>query len=180
MRFLFGIVKWLVSGKERRAIGDAPRQTEAMLCGAPIRKLLVLCHGNIFRSPFVATYLRSLLPGVSIRTAGFHPYPGRPSPEFYIEQCRILGVDLSEHCSKVVDREMTAWADAIVIMDARNWTLLTRLDPAAADKVIWLGVMDGEGAEIMDPYGRSPEEQEQIVMRLKAATEALAARLAGG
>lgn len=176
---IVSVVKWMISGKQRRALRDALRQTEAVLEGAPIRKLLVLCHGNIFRSPFVATYLRSLLRDVSIETAGFHPYSGRCSPGSYVERCQTLGIDLSEHCSKVVDREMTTWADAIVIMDVRNWTLLTRLDPAAADKVIWLGIMDGEGVEIMDPYGRSPEEQEQVVARLKVATEALAAELAG-
>ncbi len=181
MHFLFRIIKWLMSGAERRAMRDAPRQTEATLAGAPIRRLLVLCHGNIFRSPFVATYLTALLQArghdIVVETAGFHPYPGRPSPEFYVAQCQELGVDLSAHRSRVADSEMTGLADAIVIMDARNWSLLMRLDPATESKLIWLGLMDGGAVEIEDPYGRSPEERAQIVARLKLATERLAGKL---
>ena len=135
MKFLVKTLKWLMSGRERRALREAPRQTAATLDGAPIGRLLVLCHGNIFRSPFVSTYLAMLLRerglDIDIETAGFHPHPGRPSPASYVEQCLALGVDLSEHRSREVNVDMTREADAIVIMDARNWMLLSRLDPGA-------------------------------------------------
>jgi protein-tyrosine-phosphatase len=163
-----------------RALGRARETTDAVIAQAPREaRILVVCHGNIYRSPLVATRLRELLGAQRvIVSAGFHPKGDRPSPEGHVAMSAAHGVDLSKHRSRVVDGGDLANADLIVLMDRRNWVNLRR---AGADekKYVWLGALMAGDVEIPDPYGLDAPAAERIVMRLVAATDALASRLKG-
>ena len=164
----------------KRALRDARAGSVRALAahGGPAARVLVVCHGNIYRSPLVAVRLRELLgPGRVITSAGFHPKGDRPSPAEHIEMSARLGVDLSQHRSRVVSDEDFAAADLIVLMDQRNWVSLQR---AGADesKYVWLGAMGPNPMEIPDPYGLDAALAEAIVKRLLLCTEELAKRLA--
>lgn len=163
----------------KRALRDARASSVRALAthGGPSARVLVLCHGNIYRSPLVAVRLRELLgPGRVITSAGFHPKGDRPSPPEHIDMSARLGVDLSQHRSRVVTAEDFAAADLIVLMDRRNWVSLQR---AGADesKYVWLGAMGPNPMEIPDPYEMDAAAAETIVMRLLLCTDELAKRL---
>jgi len=158
----------------------APARTRALLRGPTPRRILVLCYGNIYRSPFVAACLRAALPNhvaVEVRSAGFHSVADRASPASFVELCRCYGMDLSAHRSTVIDESVARWADWIVIMDRRNWLDLTRLCPEVRTKVVWLGALDGAPVDIADPYGRPVAEVQKLTARLHRSATALGARL---
>lgn len=140
-------------------------------------RVLILCYGNIYRSPFVEFYLRSMMPEVSdveIRSAGFHQVEGRQSSKDYIEHCRNWGIDLSAHRSKKVDKAFFDWAQVIVIMDGHNYNLARMLDPGVSNRLIWLGALSGQvPVEIPDPYGKPTEQQQKVVEQLAAASRCL-------
>src|SRR5688572_5631269 len=85
----------------RRALGRARETSSAALAAAPAgAKLLVVCHGNIYRSPLVATRLREKLGAQRVITqGGFHAKGERPSPEAHVKMSADHGVDLSRHRS---------------------------------------------------------------------------------
>jgi protein-tyrosine phosphatase len=160
----------------RRAMASA-RDDNARALAKPIRRVLVMCYGNIYRSPFVAESLRQALPGaLEVRSAGFHAKIGRPSPEAHVRMSQSVGVDLSSHRSSLVSADDLAWADLIVIMDRHNWARLRDLQ-APADKLLWLGGLMPGDVEIPDPYGLSPEAARAVVDRLAACTTSLAGSL---
>jgi protein-tyrosine phosphatase len=141
------------------------------------RKILVICYGNIYRSPFVAELLKARLGGsVEVRSAGFHAVAGRPSPERHVRIAHDYGVRLEHHRSSVASAEDLAWADLIVLMDRHNWAALRHMG-AAEDKLVWLGAFAPGPVEIPDPYNRGDEEARRIVERLRDAAELLASRI---
>jgi len=163
----------------KRALRDARTSSVRALAahGGADAKILLVCHGNIYRSPLVAVRLRELLgPGRVITSAGFHPQGDRPSPEAHINMSARLGVDLSQHRSRVVSDADLAAADLIVLMDQRNWVSLVRAE-ADKSRFVWLGAMGPNPMEIQDPYGLDAAAAETIIMRLLLCTEELAKRL---
>ena len=118
-----------------------------MLRGRGVPTLtLVVCHGNICRSPYAAGVLSRLLEGATcarIGSAGFDG-PDRPSPPEAIAVAAGRGVDLSDHRSKLLMLHDVLSADLIVVMDAaqrraichgcgrrrRDVVVLGDLDPA--------------------------------------------------
>ena len=173
---------WQKVGKRLRvmtALRRAGTDTNSRLNRIQAKHLLVLCYGNIYRSPLVARLLSdSLDGGFEIQSAGFHQKAHRSSPEQHISMAARYNIDLSQHRSTVINPELVQWADLIIIMDRHNWYALAELSSDAVHKTIWLGaLLKGSSAEIVDPYGESPEKAEMIVQQLKDATEALIKRL---
>src|SRR3989338_1102482 len=145
---------------------QAKQKTLRFLKKKTPQKLLILCYGNICRSPFVAKYLKARLEKESciIRSSGFHPIMGRKTPEIICNAAKARGVDLTSHESTVIDHDLIKWADGIVIMDYENWQLLREYEKSMLHKVIWLGaMMDGAvSIEIADPYGKIKKDIESI------------------
>lgn len=152
-------------------------ESRGRLSGVRPRRLLVLCYGNIYRSPFVAALL-SRVAGIEVRSAGFHPRVGRETPLEFQQIAKCYGIDLAPHRSRLIDAAAVERAEAIVVMDRHNWDRLRESWPSAMTKVIWLGGFLEHGpVEIVDPYGRSSAEMKAIAERLHCAGRALQERL---
>src|SRR2546427_7115345 len=89
------------------ALGRRPRLTS----------LLVVCHGNICRSPFAAALLRraSARNGVRVDSAGFLG-PGRPPPPEAVAAAARHGVGLSAHRAQFVTADRVRPAKLLVVM----------------------------------------------------------------
>lgn len=153
----------------------APRQSRRLASSERFQRILVLCYGNIYRSPFVAAYLRRVLDPSGepeVRSAGFHPKAGRASPPDFVAFVRKqTGLDLSSHRSRVVSESDLRWADLIVIMDRHNWHALARTGWRHRSKALWLGALGGNGrTEIEDPYGKPDFKIHEIVNQLSQAS----------
>jgi protein-tyrosine phosphatase len=156
-----------------RAARAARRTSRAVLSESQLRRLLVVCYGNIYRSPYVAQLLRARLGGLcEVRSSGFHPVTSRHSPPQVVAIGTSAGIDLTGHRSAMVTAADLAWADTIILMDRHNWQALQRL---AADprKLVWLGALDDAG-DIPDPYGRSEDRAKEIMHRVHRCADALA------
>lgn len=137
---------------------------------------MVVCYGNIYRSPYAARLLGDRLGSAyEVRSTGFHRVADRPSPPAHVEMSLQSGVDLRAHRSTIMTVDDIQWADAIVLMDRHNWQALRKLG-ADPGKLIWLGALDG-GAEIADPYGKPEEDARRLMHRVHRCTEALAAAI---
>jgi protein-tyrosine-phosphatase len=134
--------------------------------------ILVLCHGNICRSPLAEHCLKQSLPAerFSIRSAGVIPRVLRQSPREYARLAKKEGVDLSEHRSSLVKEEDLSWADLVVIMDWKNHQELLDFSPNALEKTVRLGVWSNT-LDIPDPYGLSEPEILRIIDQMKQACQ---------
>lgn len=147
------------------------------------RRLLVLCFGNICRSPFatalLARKLAAVRPDITVVQAGFLAREGRPSPSTAVEQAAALGVDLSAHASRYASDAEVAAADAILVFDGSNLGEFARRGLGSDQPVALLGDFADPPQEIEDPYGAPPEVYRDVYGRIAAAADALVAALRG-
>ena len=139
-------------------------------------RVLVLCYGNIYRSPFVERKLAKALSPErwTVRSAGFHDRAGRSCAPEYVALARQYGVSLSDHRSRRVTERDVEEAELVIIMDRKNWDQLHALATDAEHKVVWIGcALPRGGLEVQDPYGRSAEETNDILRRLNQAVDAI-------
>jgi protein-tyrosine-phosphatase len=144
-------------------------------------RILVLCQGNICRSPYVHQRLAAhrFDKKLDVRSAGFHPKENRTSPPLIQALAAKRSVDLALHRSRRLTADDIAWAELILIMDQRNFDNLAVFDRTCLDRVIWLGSFarhDGGEAfplEIEDPYDLNPDEAEAVFQRLDRAVSQL-------
>jgi protein-tyrosine-phosphatase/predicted ATP-grasp superfamily ATP-dependent carboligase len=129
-----------------------PRVVRKLL-GHRIDHVLVLCYGNICRSPLAAALITKRFPNVEVASAGFYPEAGRSSPDFIVAEGSNLGLDLAGHRSARVHAEMIDKAQLVLIMDMRNFELMEKSFPHALEKTLLLGMLLAKPAlEIKDPY----------------------------
>ncbi|MFC7134048.1 MULTISPECIES: hypothetical protein [Salinibaculum] len=146
-------------------------------------RLLVLCWGNICRSPMAERYLRSALSetpaaDLAVESAGLGEREGRPSPPLAVEAARRYGVDLSDHTSVCATESMVADSDCVLVMDYHNYHLLQSSHPSA-DAVFFLSAFSPvrEPMEIRDPAGGDRETFDSIYGTIAAALDRLAAQV---
>ena len=82
------------------------------------RKVLVICHGNKWRSPMAAAALAAS-GAAEVKSAGFRKAGDRAAKRVRL-LASVLGHDLEEHRSALVAPDLLAWADVVVYMDGGN------------------------------------------------------------
>lgn len=166
------------------ALLHARRQSTGRVQVETPRRMLVLCYGNIYRSPFVAAWLGMRLAAhrdFEIRSAGFHSVTARPSPQDYVQLVSEHRIDLGSHRSRLVTPADLEWADMIVIMDRHNWERLRPFGTRVQDKIVWLGAFaQGGPLEIEDPYALPIPQVQTIVKQMGRAADGLAKILLDG
>lgn len=129
----------------------------------PPQTVLVICYGNICRSPYAAAALRRLLPpaaaGTRIESAGFVG-AHRPAPANAIEVAAARGIDLRRHMSRVVTPGAVSGADLVIVMEPGQADLLRPLGRTRRP-VLMLGDLDPFPSQ--DRRIRDPVDQPRLV-----------------
>ena len=121
------------------------------------RRILIVCHGNIIRSPFAARLLaRDVGAGtdVSIASAGLAATAGTPSPPTAFRVAARLHVDLGQHAAAALTSEAVAASDVVFVMDLVQLRVVRSRFPEAQAKAFLLTSLAPEAAlEVRDPFG---------------------------
>jgi L-malate glycosyltransferase len=117
--------------------------------------ILVLCKGNIVRSPFAAALLTRELadgPSIRVRSAGLEATPGNPADPTAQSVAAARGLDLSAHRATPVTHDLVAANDVIFVMDVPQLVALRRRFPAARPKTFLLSSLAPDTPlEVHDP-----------------------------
>jgi protein-tyrosine-phosphatase len=144
----------LPQDRRRRARAAVRRLADRLAAGR--RQVVMLCHGNICRSPFAEHVLRdkAARAGVAldIVSAGTIGLEGRASPADAVAAARAYGTDLRPHRSRFLDVEAARAAGAVIVFDDRNVDELRRLGLNGDINLLRLADFTGR-REIGDPYG---------------------------
>lgn len=160
--------------RARKALAEARTNSRRRIQQGGIERMLVICYGNIYRSPFCGASLRQQLPAsIEVRTSGFHRVVGRASPPRHVAMSQSRKIDLSEHRSSKVTPEDLQWADVVVLMDRHNWDALDQIG-ADHSKLVWLGAFGSGDLEIPDPYELDDERAQRVLDQMEQACRALA------
>jgi protein-tyrosine phosphatase len=128
--------------------------------------ILVVCTGNICRSPMAEVLLQRQLQqagrNTEVRSAGVGALVNYPADTPAVERMQSRGLDLSGHRARQFDSELARWADLILVMDARHRDAVLDIEPAARGKTFLLGHWIG-GIEVPDPYKLSDDVYTQAL-----------------
>lgn len=154
--------------RRRRALARLRRRPK-------VASVLVVCHGNICRSPFAAALLARMLPRLRIESAGFVG-PGRPAPPEAITEAARYGVDLSAHRSQLITADRVRTAELIVVMDVAQRREIRDRFGRAESHLLLLGDLDPlsiDARTIRDPVNQPPAVFEASYARIERCAREL-------
>jgi len=146
-------------------------------------RVLVVCHGNICRSPYAAAVIRRALSArdMDVVSAGMIG-PGRPVPDHAATTARSRGEDLTCHRSQLLSSTLVQSSHLILVMDPAQRTRVVRQHVFDPEAVVLLGDYDPQPIvkrAIRDPYAQTQDVFEDVFARIDrcAAVFAAAARM---
>ncbi|GAB6264340.1 arsenate reductase/protein-tyrosine-phosphatase family protein [Photobacterium sp. 53610] len=126
-------------------------------------KILVVCVGNICRSPSGEALLKRLLPGKKIRSAGLNTdksgLKGKPADRMATEIAAENGVSLEGHQAQQLTAELCREFDLILVMEKVHIDAVVSVAPEARGKTMLFGQWIGQH-DIPDPFRMSREAYE--------------------
>lgn len=149
--------------------------------------LLVVCMGNICRSPMAEGFLRARAreAGIALRldSAGTHDYhPGSPPDPRARAVAARRGAPIDDLRARCVEATDFTRFDHVLVADHGNLAALQRRFGAAAQKAELLLAFAGVAPEreVPDPYYGELDGFEQVADLLERATAGILQRLAAG
>jgi protein-tyrosine phosphatase len=120
-----------------------------------IDRVLVVCVGNICRSPMAEALLRARLarrPRFEVSSAGLSALVDHPAAEHARDLLAERGIDISSHRARQVTPQLVSASDLILVMEAGHEQDMLRTFPQAWGKVHRIGRFGN--FEVEDPHRR--------------------------
>lgn len=141
-----------------------------------VDSILVVCVGNICRSPMGERMLKARLPELTVSSAGLGALVGREADADASEAARELGVDLGGHSARQLDARIGAAHSLILAMEPNHRAEIARRWPQLLGRTMLFDQWtDGNG--IADPYRKPLEFHRQVRDQIFVAATAWAYRL---
>ena len=121
-----------------------------------IQNILVVCVGNICRSPMAEYLLKQQYPRLYIESAGISGLTGHPADQKATLCMQRLGIDMSAHSAKKLNTDLIKKADLILVMSQNQQKHVEQTWPFAKGKTFRLG--HWQGRNVPDPF-----QHEQLV-----------------
>jgi protein-tyrosine phosphatase len=151
---------------------------EPALPPRPIGRVLVLCRGNICRSPFAAAYLAKRVPALEVSSSGLAAGVAAPVDPTAVRAAARLGLDISRHRSRPLAPADLADPDLVLVMEAEQAAAFRDRAPALAPSTFVLGdFLAAPPFGIADPWGCSEADFDAIFAQIVAALDRLTQRL---
>lgn len=138
--------------------------------------ILVVCTGNICRSPMGERLLRQQLPGRQVTSAGIFGLEGCPADAAAQAVAWRHGISLEGHVARKVTRSLLQKSDLILVIEPKHLRFIATMAPENRGKSLLFGQWL-ETKDIPDPYHKSREAFEYVFNQLGKASQEWARRL---
>jgi len=135
-----------------------------------IGTILIVCTGNICRSPMAEGVLRdrfrsSGMDHIRLESAGIHGWDSQRPTLQAVQACRGIGVDIGDLRSSPINRQMVEAAALILAMERHHIEKIQEWFNVESAKLHLLGEFypENPGMEIPDPYGLSTAYYRKIL-----------------
>ncbi|ELA2963891.1 protein tyrosine phosphatase [Klebsiella quasipneumoniae subsp. similipneumoniae] len=118
--------------------------------------ILVVCTGNICRSPIGERYLQAVMPGKIIKSAGTNALVGHAADASAVRIALEHGLSLEGHEGTQFTSTLGRQFDLILVMEKSHQELLSKIAPEVRGKTMLFGHWLNQ-KEIPDPYRKSDE-----------------------
>ncbi len=138
--------------------------------------ILVVCVGNVCRSPVAERLLAARCPDLRVESAGLGALAGHPADPRAAETAAARGLSLDGHVARQFSPELARPFDLILVMEPAHKHEIMRLTPQLGGRVMLYGQWSGRET-IPDPFRRSREFHASVFEMLERAAGDWAARL---
>ena len=140
------------------------------------KSILVVCTGNVCRSPIGERLLRQHLPDRYIASAGIFGLEGCPADDSAQDVAWRHGISLDGHVARRLTRNLMQGSDLILVMEPEHLRFIAAMAPESRGKSLLFGQWL-EPKDIPDPYRKSREAFEYVFGLLGKASQEWARRL---
>ncbi len=135
-------------------------------------RILVVCIGNVCRSPMAECVLRERLRGrsVAVESAGLAALVGQPIDPLAASVLAERGMSADSHVARQVDASMVRAADLVLVMEKKQVLAMHALTEEAFGKTFPLGKPVG-ALDIPDPFRRRRGEFEHVYRMIEVAVQ---------
>jgi protein-tyrosine phosphatase len=134
-----------------------------------MKTILVVCIGNVCRSPMAAVLLRRALPGLMVHSAGLGAMIGAPADPIARTLMAEAGMDISGHRAQQVNTPLMTLANLVLVMDSQQKQELERRYPTSIGKVFCLG--EHGAIDIPDPYCQPRASFEEVLRLIERSVD---------
>lgn len=114
-----------------------------------IKNILVVCIGNICRSPMAEYLLKQQYPQLNIESAGISGLIGHQADEKAQLCMQRLGIDMQPHIARKLNAELIKKADLILVMSSNQQKHIEQTWPFAKEKLPFRSLAN---KNVPDPY----------------------------
>jgi protein-tyrosine-phosphatase len=138
-----------------------------------MHSILFICSANMCRSPMAEALFANLLKQRAtdmdwqVSSAGVWAYDGNRASEGAVKALQRIGIDLSNHRSQSISKDMMLENDLILVMERNHKEALQAAYPKLAYKIYLLAEMVGMSHDILDPIGGSAADYEDTAAELE-------------
>lgn len=145
-----------------------------------IGSVLVVCVGNICRSPVGERVLQAAMSGTGVKlgSAGIGALVGHSADPLAAEVALQHGVSLDGHVARQFTPELAREAELILVMEPGHKREIARISPELSGRCFLFDHWTGARG-IPDPYRRSREFHESVFQSIRDAGEAWSEWLQG-
>ncbi|EPF0942469.1 TPA: protein tyrosine phosphatase [Klebsiella michiganensis] len=130
--------------------------------------ILVVCTGNICRSPIGERYLRRALPNKKIESAGTGALVGHSADDSAIRIAEKHGISLAGHQGRQFTSALGRQYELILVMEKSHLEQIGRIAPEVRGKTMLFGQWLNQ-KEIPDPYRKSDEAFASVYQLIEQA-----------
>lgn len=139
-------------------------------------RILVVCVGNICRSPTAEFMLRQALPDLQISSAGLGALSGHDMEATARRVAEARGLVCPKHEARQLTPNLCREADLILVMEARHRDGVAQLSPESRGKIFLLA-QGLPQADIPDPYRKPQAVFERVYDHIDTACQRWVSRL---
>ncbi len=132
--------------------------------------ILVVCTGNICRSPMAEGLLRARLKNRNVTSAGTYAVIGAPAEPLAAELMREHEVDIGGHIARQLTQPLLASSDLVLTLDQTHSDWINRQYPQMRGRVHKL-LRWRDNRDVADPYRRPREAFAQAFEDIELGVE---------
>lgn len=140
------------------------------------KSVLVVCTGNICRSPVGERALAALCPNLTVSSAGIGALVGKDVDKDAAAVAAAHGVKIDKHTARQITAEILVAHDLVLVMGPEHRQYVRENFPQASGKTMMFDKWErDEGIE--DPYRQSLEFHELVFAEIDKSARSWAKRL---
>lgn len=141
------------------------------------RSILVVCQGNICRSPVGERYLAASMPEMRVGSAGLQALVGEAADPVTTEAASRQHIDVSRHVARQFTAELGAAHDLILVMERAHRNEIAARMPQLSGRTMLFGQWIDRAVDVPDPFQQPVGMHEKAVSLIRRAGDAWVARL---